>query len=322
VCRDLSTVSLKMLLLMLTSSVLASSVHGSDFAEDLAACAAENLLNVCLRQTLEDLRPLMRTGIPQLNLPVTEPMNVEAIEFEQGVPPVVVKAAFSNVVVKGLSNFVTDYIDADPNTQTLRIGLTVPEMDISGLYRINGEVFILPLEGSGSFTTKMTGVTAVGQSNILPMQNPSGKQVLQVDNSNIDFNIGRVFIHMNNLFNGENKLLADTVNKFLNDHGQEVLKEVKPEISRQLTQLVTRVMNDAFSELPADKLLNNLNRSARSGQSLVGPLAPVITFPIQHNMERRGQANRVYSSSFFKPENFTKIFYFQGGIFRFLHGKK
>ena len=47
-----------------------------------------------------------------------------------------------------------------------------------------------------------------------------------MDNSNIDFNIGRVFIHMNNLFNGENKLLADTVNKFLNDHGQEVLKEV------------------------------------------------------------------------------------------------
>ena len=46
---------------------------------------------------------------------------------------------------------------------------------------------------------------------------------------------------------------ANTVNKFLNDHSQEVIKEVKPEISRQLTELVTRVMNDAFSELPADK---------------------------------------------------------------------
>ena len=43
------------------------------------------------------------------------------------------------------------------------------------------------------------------------------------------------------------------MNKFLNDHSQEVIKEVKPEISRQLTELVTRVMNDAFSELPADK---------------------------------------------------------------------
>jgi len=225
----------------------------SNFAEDLASCSVHSQLNICLTQTLEDLRPLMRTGIPQLNLPVTEPMQVDAIEFEQGQPPVLVKAGFSNVVVQGLSNFVTDYIDADPDSQTLRIGLTVPEMDISGLYRINGEVFILPLEGSGSFTTKMTGVTAVGQSNILPVQSVQGRQVLQVDNSDIDFNIGRVFIHMNNLFNGENELLANTVNKFLNDHSQEVIKEVKPEISRQLTELVTRVMNDAFSELPADK---------------------------------------------------------------------
>ena len=52
-------------------------------------------------------------------------------------------------------------------------------------------------------------------------------QLLQVSNFNVDFGIGHVFIQLNNLFNGENKLLADTVNKFLNDHSQEVIKEVK-----------------------------------------------------------------------------------------------
>ena len=56
----------------------------------------------------------------------------------------------------------------------------------------------------------------------------------------MDFTIGHVFIQMNNLFNGENQLLAETVNKFLNDHSQEVIKEVKPSISRQLSVLVTR----------------------------------------------------------------------------------
>ena len=59
----------------------------------------------------------------------------------------------------------------------LQIGLTVPEMNIDGFYQINGEVFILPLEGSGTFTTKMSGVTATGASNIVPVQNPDGKQV-------------------------------------------------------------------------------------------------------------------------------------------------
>jgi len=259
---------------------------GSNFADNLAECSAVQELNICLRETLEDLRPLMKVGIPGLGLAVAEPMAVEAISFQQGgkpgLPsPVTIRSTFTNVLVEGLSTFHTDYIDADPLSQTLRIGLTVPVMDISGLYQINGEVFILPLEGSGSFTTKMIDVTAEGFSSIVPVEDAEGKQMLQVVDSNLDFKIGKVIIHMNNLFNGENELLANTVNKFLNDHGQEVLKEVKPAIRDQLRNLVTRVMNDAFSSLPADQLLNNLVRSARSGQSSPAPPLPSVPLPTQ-----------------------------------------
>lgn len=277
--------------------ILLFTVHlavTSDFAENLATCAKKYQLNTCLRQTLEDLRPLMKKGIPDLKLPPTEPMKVASVNFAQGKPPVQINAAFSNVVVRGLSGFKTNYIEADPTTQTLRISLTVPEMNITGRYKINGEVFIFPLEGSGNFSTKMKGVAAVGQSNILPTIGAKGKQVLRVDNSDLNFDISKVEIHMDNLFNGDNELLAETVNKFLNDHGQDVLAEVKPEISKQLTQLVTRVMNDAFSKLPADKLLNNLNRSSRSGHS--------SRQPIYHSMvgfnklqERRGKRIGLFS---------------------------
>jgi len=244
--------------------------HAADFADNLSNCAASSTLNFCLKQTLEELRPLMSKGIPQLRIPPTEPMNVDTLNFKQGQPPVIVSATFNNVVVTGLSNFITNYIDADPNAQTLRIGLTVPEMNIQGFYIIDGEVFIFPLEGSGKFTTKMLDVTAVGASSIVPVVDSDGNKILQIDNTNIDFNIGKVNIHMDNLFNGDNHLLADTVNKFLNEHGQDVLAEVKPEISRQLTTLVTRVLNDAFSKLPADKLITNLGslRSARSRDDL------------------------------------------------------
>ena len=105
---------------------------------------------------------------------------------------------------------------------TFRIGLTVPKMDVSGLYEVTGEVFILPLEGGGSFTSSMAALSATGRSKVLEDE----ERRLRVDNFDIDFTIGQVFIQMNNLFNGENQLLADTVNKFLNDHSQEVIKEV------------------------------------------------------------------------------------------------
>lgn len=64
-------------------------------------------------------------------------------------------------------------------SRALRIGLTVPEMDIAGLYRINGEVFILPLEGGGSFTTKMSSVKATGHSLIYSVINPEGRKVTE-----------------------------------------------------------------------------------------------------------------------------------------------
>ena len=71
-------------------------------------------------------------------------------------------------------------------------------------------------------TSSMAALSATGRSKVLEDE----ERRLKVDNFDIDFTIGQVFIKMNNLFNGENQLLADTVNKFLNDHSQEVIKEV------------------------------------------------------------------------------------------------
>ena len=57
---------------------------------------------------------------------------------------------------------------------------------------------------------------------------------------------------------------------------------MKPAISAQLSQLVTRVMNDAFSELPADKLLDNLqiNRLPVQTEGLP-PIHPSGSIPVQ-----------------------------------------
>ena len=67
----------------------------------------------------------MRTGIPQLNLPPTEPMNIKEMEFEQGSPPVVVRATFSDVVVQGLSDFIIDYIEVNTTSQWVESPVTV-----------------------------------------------------------------------------------------------------------------------------------------------------------------------------------------------------
>ena len=48
---------------------------------------------------------------------------------------------------------------------------------------------------------------------------------------------------------------GETVNHFINENGHEILKEIEPEVARQINELVEKVMNDAFSQLPADTIL-------------------------------------------------------------------
>lgn len=110
---------------------------------------------------------------------------------------------------------------------------------------------------------------------------PTGR-VLQVADQRLDINVQKMRMRLNNLFNGDavlgiylftyhiylihtfNKkgfhitltIIGETVNTFLNENSQEVFKEVKPEISKQVGDLVLRVMNDALASLPVDKFLS------------------------------------------------------------------
>jgi len=55
--------------------------------------------------------------------------------------------------------------------------------------------------------------------------------------------------------------LGETVNNFLNENSQEVFAEVKPEMAKQVGELVIKVMNDALGALPAEKFVSSRTRS-------------------------------------------------------------
>nr|XP_027238485.1 uncharacterized protein LOC113829503 [Penaeus vannamei] len=130
---------------------LASLVAGTEFASQLRKCSVDNknALNTCLKQIMEDLRPRTKTGIPELGLPVLEPMQINNIVFRQGDGAVNVQAKFMQVKVQGLSNYTTSYVNADPQALTLSVGLMVPELRVAGLYDLKGQVIVFPVTGSG-----------------------------------------------------------------------------------------------------------------------------------------------------------------------------
>lgn len=235
---------------------IAAMAMATEFASQLRKCRVDDnvQLNSCLQQTLEDLRPYLKTGIRELNLPPLEPMHIQRIVFSQGDTGVKVESVFTQVKVTGLSNFTTRFINADPERQQLTVGLSVPRLYVAGDYNLHGNIILLPISGSGTFWADFMGVEATGTSQMNIMTNPAGVQQLRVSQTNVDFTIANMKIHLNNLFNGD-KILEETMNLFLNDHGREILQDVKPEVTVRLNELVQKVMNDALSQLPVSAFL-------------------------------------------------------------------
>ena len=104
---------------------------------------------------------------------------------------------------------------------------------------------------------------------------PPGKKVLSIKRTNIDFDIASAQVQLDNLFDGRAPAVAKTVNDFINQNSGLIINEVKPQIREQVTTLVQSVMNDAFSQLPADDFLEQLPLPRAN----TGARPPVIISP-------------------------------------------
>jgi len=271
-----------------------------EFANNLKNCVAIQSLDTCLGKILEDLRLLMPTGIPELDLRPTEPLKIENIQFKTrpGIG-VQIDSEFSNVIVRHLSNFVTNRISADLDQRTLFISLTVPIVQIRGNYRVDGNVFVFQISGNGPFMATLSGVTGVGSAAIEPV-GPPGNKKLSIKRTNIDFDIASAQVQLDNLFDGRAPAVAKTVNDFINQNSGLIINEVKPQIREQVTGLVQSVMNDAFSQLPADDFLEKLPIELRSvplpranvpipsGRPIGGPIVPILP----HGASSRSRSRR------------------------------
>ena len=98
------------------------------------------------------------------------------------------------LVVRGLSKFVTRKVNADLKERSIQIVITVPILYIEGDYNTNSQLAIVRIEGDGPFTANLTKVTGDGRADIRVVERTidgkAGQKILMVENAAFDFNIG------------------------------------------------------------------------------------------------------------------------------------
>lgn len=102
-------------------------------------------MNLCLQKAIEDVKPRLPKGIPEMHIPQLEPVHITETTLSSGD----FQATFKNVVIKRASNFTVNKIDFDVEHNEVTLQVYFPVIEFASDYNVVGKVLVLQLNGSG-----------------------------------------------------------------------------------------------------------------------------------------------------------------------------
>ncbi|XP_019867008.1 protein takeout [Aethina tumida] len=210
-------------------------------------------LKDCIKQSVEQLRPLLAKGIPEFDIPSCEPLWIPEVSIDQGTGSVALQSNYKDIKVYGPSKFVIKFVKIDVDKNKMKIKIWLPRLEINSNYTMEGRILMMPIQGTGTTTGNYTDIDAT-----VLMQGERVKKgeetYFNIKDFTVDFNIGKAEIQLNNLFNGDQEL-GEAMNLFLNDNWNHVANEIKPVLEDTIATLFKKFANKIFHKYPLDQLL-------------------------------------------------------------------
>ncbi|GJQ88016.1 hypothetical protein Trydic_g12940 [Trypoxylus dichotomus] len=209
----------------------------------------------CWQQTVQELQPYLIKGIPEFDIPPIEPFVVEQIRLDQGNSPTVnFIANLTDLKFYGGGNYKVAYANANLlETKTVNLGLTFPKLNAIGEYKAKGRVLLFQFEGDGMFKGEFSDVKMNGTW-YFKITKKKGAEYFVIDREAIDVVTGKIYIRLENLFNGAPDL-TENVNKAINDNIDALYTDFKPLLTTTLSTVSRSYFNRVFELFPYDVLL-------------------------------------------------------------------
>lgn len=212
------------------------------------ACRANDPnLNECVVKTGAPVIRRITQGDPKYRIPVLEPLTISQMKIVQGTKQVGMTMECQECKLYGLSetNFTKARVDLEK--QHVEWDFHMDRLQFLGKYKVSGRVLILPITGAGDANITLFDVDFSFIYDYELELRSNGKRYFRLTNSTLPYKVGGVFIHLDNLFNGD-KLLGDNMNRFLNENWKDIIKEVAPAVADALTE-VYRATIGAMADL-------------------------------------------------------------------------
>ncbi|CAH1118060.1 unnamed protein product [Phaedon cochleariae] len=206
----------------------------------------------CIINSVEELRPKLKEGIPELHVPSIEPLPLEQIQMRSGPNTAKIDANITNLMVWGPSSF--EIIDLKPDIKKNRFifRINVPQIYFEGDYDINMNILVLKYKGQGPITGNFTnlGADVLLKGRLVKFD---GVTHLQFQKFTIHLNVEKSYLYLANLFSG-NRNIGRATNQVVNDNSDLFLNEIMPNLESALADKFTEVANIICKTFAYDEL--------------------------------------------------------------------
>nr|CAD7204617.1 unnamed protein product [Timema douglasi] len=153
------------------------------------------------------------------NIPVLDPLRITEIKIEDtSADSTGLDITFNDLDIYGLSEAKIVNTKFDLKNNKINLDLTVATLIIKSKYVIDGKILILPIKGERGLFPKpdpqdrAISVTGLANADIkvsldYKMVKKGDKEHMSVTGSKLDFNLGKLDIYFDNLFNGDKALV-------------------------------------------------------------------------------------------------------------------
>ncbi|XP_023014651.1 protein takeout [Leptinotarsa decemlineata] len=210
-------------------------------------------LGKCIKRSVEELRPLLTKGIPELNIPSCEPLCIPEVVIDQGTGSVALKSVYKDIKVYGPSKFVIKQIKVDLEKNKMRMKVWLPHLEVICTYTMDGKILMMPISGTGLSRANYSDIEATVTLRTEKIKK-DGELYYNVKDFYVNFDIGHAQIFFEDLFNGD-KDLGEAMNLFINDNWKQVANEIKPVLEDHIAAIFKKFANKIFHKYPIKTIL-------------------------------------------------------------------
>ncbi|CAH1105267.1 unnamed protein product [Psylliodes chrysocephalus] len=211
-----------------------------------------------LSALVELIRNQLIKGVPELSIPVLDPLHINKLEFDVRHDAAIIKGKAEDVTIKHISKFVVDkesLTDLGKLRFRLDLNLTFPFIKVNGTYQVNGLIGqTFKIFGDGPFRLNLKDLK-IGTSTILKFTLPAQ---LRVERMNIDARLRRLDNNFENMMNDPDT--GALINKAISRLAPEALKilwpELKGSVESQLMKYINNILENATVVNIAKRLFN------------------------------------------------------------------